>query len=314
MDTVKICIYDREENYANRLAAFIGRQGEGRYKVSAFTNPELFLETMANRKFNILVGTNVELLEYAKQCQKDMQILWLKEGEEECTSGYSVHESAMVSKYAGAKMISNMVEKAAAKIMQMSVTARPVVAMYSPVGRCGKTGFALDLLGEEGENGWLYVGLEDYGCVGNQRENDREFEWQDSFLYFVKERDREKLSELVEESGGVIPSAFSPFDIKEIEKEDWEWLLELFRQQTQYVGTIFDIGTGVLKRAEFLAFFDTILVPYIQENTALLKMRKFENLLKVFGMTELLEKMICLDMGNPQEVLRRKEEMRYGKG
>jgi hypothetical protein len=43
-------------------------------------------------------------------------------------------------------------------------------------------------------------------------------------------------------------------------------------------------------------------------------MSKFENLLKVFGMTELLEKMIFLDMGNSPEVLRRKEEMRYGKG
>lgn len=348
MEVCKICVYDTDKRFARQLAAFISRQGEGKYQVIAYTSKELVLEHISNRQIDICVGTDLVMLYELLSRQPQLFGVWLQENNANCISlpeknvdgkpltkkiekgmplleilnrqaisemqevseMQAISNIQVVSKYAGARAITEIIWQLTKQIVRRETMSSMVVAMYSPVGRCGKTTFARSLA--EGKNGWLYIGLEDYGCVENINVQG-EFEWIDSFLYFAKERNEEKIFARMEQSGGVIASAFSPFDTKVLDKEDWEWLVTVLKKQTSYSGTIFDLGTGVLQDASWLSVFDYILVPYLEEPDAQQKRKKMMKLFDVYGQIKVAEKIIFLNMENEQELLERKEKMQYGK-
>ena len=62
MRVLKVCIYDEEVNYARKLSAFLNRQGEGRFKVTAVTNMDSLMEYMGNGQFDILLASNPDTL------------------------------------------------------------------------------------------------------------------------------------------------------------------------------------------------------------------------------------------------------------
>lgn len=309
MRTVKVCVYDEEEQYAKQLSAFLNRQGEGRFQVTAITSMDCFWEYVENRSFDILLSANPELLCQMKQ-QQNIQVLWLKEEEKVSVFDREIAGEAAISRYAGARKISQRVEQAAARIYQTAGQAVPVVGIYSPVGRCGKTQFALEVACNP-ECRWLYIGMEDYGLMEHSLENEGMEQAGDAFLFFIKERNKEKFIRIIEECQGIVPSAFSPFDIKILDKKDWEWIIRTLRGYAGVSGVLVDIGTGVLQDFSWLSLFDYILVPYLQEESAIRKKEKFENLLEAYQMVEIQEKLQFMDMGNEEEIREKKQEMGY---
>lgn len=301
MRTVKICVYDEEECFAMRLAAFLNRQGGGRLSVTAVTNSEKLLEM---KPFDLLIATDLNLLYEMKKRNESLHILWLQEKEEMSPALHrEMTACASISRYAGAGKICRMVEKTAAHIAQAAPVSVPVSAIYSPVGRCGKTSFAL-AVAQNAECRWLYIGMEDYGCLETAMTGD-------SFLYFVKERDKDRLFETIGKCQGIIPSAFSPFDSKMLDSGDWEWLIETMRGYTDFGGILFDVGTGILQELSWLTLFDLVLVPYLKESAALRKKEKFEALMDVYGLTELRERIWFIDMGNEEEIRDTKRKLGY---
>lgn len=308
MRAVKVCVYDEEECYAGKLAAFLNRKGKGRIHVTAVTCVDNLWEYMENRQTEILVATDKELLCQMKQWKEELYILWLREEERHFSLSSEIPAAFTISRYAGAEKIYRMVEKAALQIFKTTKQGIPVVAIYSPVGRCGKTRFALEIA-KDPESRWIYVGMEDYGCVWNPKESGVMQEEGDAFLYFVKERDQERLYQIIEECDCVVPSVFSPFDSKTLNQSDWEWLMETMRGNIGYSGVLFDIGTGILQELSWLFLFDFIIVPYLQETQALDKKRKFEAMIKAYGLPEITEKLRFMDMENDEDIRKRKKEL-----
>ncbi|MDO5154356.1 MAG: hypothetical protein Q4D51_00180 [Eubacteriales bacterium] len=312
MEAIRVCIYDKEEPFAKSLAALLNRYGEGKYKVIAFTDQKLLKEHMQQRTFHIFISSDMQLIREVKQQMPQIYLLWLREKEDEELPEIRKNISTwnMISKYAGAKKICHVVEQTTSKLVCAVGVERPVVAIYSPVGRCGKTEFALSLASKGAKREWLYIGLEDYGAVLNQDVVLQSYEWEDEFLYHIKERDEEKLKDLIERCQGVIPSLFSPFDGKQLNREDWAWIVDVMQKQTCYWGTIFDIGTGILQDLDWLNFFDAILVPYVAEADE--KKEKFIRIIQAYGQDEILEKVIFLNMKDKESVRKQKEKMQYG--
>lgn len=309
MRTVKVCVYDEEEQYAKQLSAFLNRQGEGRLQVTAITSMDCFWEYVKNRSFDILLSANPELLCQMKQ-QQNIQILWLREEEKVSVFDREITGEAAISRYAGARKISQRVEQAAARIYHKARQAVPVVGIYSPVGRCGKTQFALEVA-RNPECRWIYIGMEDYGWLDQSQEKEDMTQAGDAFLFFIKEQDKENFIRVIEECQGIVPSAFSPFDIKILDQKDWEWMIQTLRGYTGAGGVLMDIGTGVLQDFSWLSLFDYILVPYLNETGAIRKKVKFEKLLEAYQMQEIQEKIQFMDMGNEEEIREKKQEMGY---
>lgn len=311
MRTVKVGIFDEEEAYAGKLSAYLNRMGNGSWSVVAFTDRNAMAEYTEKRALDILAGTDKEVLKRIKKKHNDTYIIWLREKEEinRVNSENSNGDIYSICRYTSARTIGKVIGEAASRILTRTESIKPTVAIYSPVGRCGKTTFALRIVQNERFGKWLYIGMEDYGFLGRIGNVELENTDLDSFLYFVKERNQERVHFLLQSGQGIIPSAFSPFDTKQIDDTDIKWLLSILQQIELCSGIIFDIGTGVLQNPEWLALFDYVLVPFLPEEKAVGKRMQFEKLVDAYGLEALKEKMEFLNMKDIREVEARMEEI-----
>lgn len=306
MKTIRIGIFDEEESYAGKMSAYLNRIGKGNWNVIAFTDEKAIEQYAQKRNLYILAGTDIDILKKYKEYHKDTYLIWLREKE----SLSKDNDIVSVCRYTGAGAIGKIIEETAARLLADTKSKNPMVAVYSPVGRCGKTAFALYIVQNERFGKWLYIGMEDYGFSEDKTDSTGlDHISPDNFLYYVKERNREKLYILFQSNQRIIPSAFSPFDTKQINEADLKWLFSVLQQMEMYSGIIFDIGTGILQNLEWLALFDYILVPFLPEESSIGKRRHFENLVVAHGLEGIQEKMEFLNMADKSAVKNKVEEI-----
>lgn len=306
MKTVKIGVFDEEEGYVERLAGSLNRQGRGCWNVAGFTNRTILEDYLKKRNLDVLAVTNrEELLELQRKYQ-EICFVWLSEnGTAERIADKKDAELRVICRYQSAKAIGKAMREVLKKIGSGLSDAKPMAAVYSPIGRCGKTSFALEIAKNECYGKWLYIGMEDYSSF---RETEERSGIGDTFLYYVKERKKKKAAELIEESNGIIASAFSIFDAKQIEKNDVEFIEEILRESS-FEGAIFDVGSGILQDFSILTLFDVIVVPYLSAESSMIKKERFEQLLYLYGLEEVLSKIQYINMERSKEVLEKMEEL-----
>lgn len=298
---IRVCIYDRDKEYVRRLATMISRCGEGKYKVSAFDNSEDLLAQIKKKSFHIFIG-NSEELETELQEGNTSVIQLMENDKEDSVEMKRDRKKYYVSKYAGAKQIFQQVVMVAEEFESQEKNRNRLVAIYSPVGRCGKTQFALSLRKEGYGKKWLYISFEEYGVIGNIENDIQEYSWENSFLYYIKERNTQQVNQVIDKGNGIIMSSFSPIDGKQLTEDDFVWMIQTIREQKYYSGIVFDMGTGILQRLEWLDLFDDIVVPYIPNDMALRKKDKFTHILEASDLDYVMEKIIYLNMSKTEEI------------
>lgn len=311
MQAVRIGILDEEKEYVEMLAAYLGRFGKGQWMTAAFTDWSVLHSYLSSGRLDILAGTNREELNKLQQEYDGLTLLWLsnqKNGQNDRQKGMAEVQS--VYRYQSARMIAvtiqNMVEQSSLTLK----TERQMVAIYSPVGRCGKTSLALEVVQNKTYGKWLYIGMEDYSSFpmveGNKKTpivQDMEYNIEmEDFLYYLKEKQQEKILALIEQSGGIIPSGRLLFDMRQITKEDMLWIRNILCQ-SGFCGVIFDIGTGVLRDYDIFSVFDYLLIPYLPEEAAMFKKENFEKGLDWAGAGIIKEKIRFLNMQDRQQVV-----------
>lgn len=305
MRAVRIGILDVEKEYVESLAAYLARMGKGQWRTAAFTDWEILNAHLEYKQLDILAGTNQEELLHLQKMYKEISLLWLSEQEE--SRGYDMGISA-VYRYQSAQAIGKAIQNIVEQMRIAVEMARPMVAIYSPVGRCGKTSLAMEVVKNDAYGEWLYIGMEDYSCFRMEKDNQIGEVSLDEILYHWKERQEEKLLALVEQSAGVIGTGSSVFDMRLVDEKDIIWLREVLFQ-SRFCGIVFDIGTGVLKDYEIFAQFDTLVVPYLLEEPALIKKENFERLLDLYGLEEIKDKIQFINMENQQEIITKTDEI-----
>lgn len=293
---VRIGVLDEEDAYAAKLAAYLNRYGRGKWKIAAFTDRELLRNYMEKKRLDIVAGTKERALWEIREAHKEVIILWLREEKGELKK--TAFRSYSVFRYQSAKVIGENIGQV---INQMGICSKPekrIAAIYSPVNRCGKTELALQLVKSMRYGRWLYIGMEDYSFFKESKEEERA----DAFLFFIKERKKEKLLCLMEEGSDIIVSAFSPFDTKQLEKEDIKWVIEVLKDSSVYSGAIFDFGTGIIRDLDIFLLFDCLLVPYLPEEKSIVKKDKLKQLLQVQGLEMVIEGIKFLNMHKGEEV------------
>lgn len=294
MRTVKIGIYDEEQDYVEKLSAYLNRKGKGKWAVAAYTSEEILEREAAKNGLDVLFGTNRQVICKMQNLHQALPVLWLTE---EKAEGRKLSTGIMpVYRYQGAAAIAETLEEVVKAVMTEEKHKISMVAVYSPVGRCGKTGLALQLVKQGQYGNWLYIGMEDYSFLWRM-----EKEGMDSFLYYIKERNEEQLGLLLEKSEGIIPSAFSPFDTKCMEEEDFKWLLTWLQKTERYFGVVFDFSTGALSKLAVLDLFDYVVVPFLQQEKAIEKTEQFNELISAYGMDGLGGQILYVNMESEAE-------------
>lgn len=265
----KVAICDEEVDFAFSLMNYMN--GEKEYPCSgvAFTNEEHLFHYIKEQKVDlILLGEQMEV-----ELEGDTKILWLTE------EALKIQTGSVYKYQSGEMLLKNILDAIEeGRERRLSVGRQKdclIYAVYSPIGRCGKTnlarGICANYMGRS-----LYIGFEEYGSFEDETGISQEL------LYYMKNKDegfhvRLKQFSIQEGQSYLVPSPRCYLDLRMLEREDIEWLLEQLKEEGTYERIVFDIGTGSLFDFSIFSLFDRIFIPTLEGETA---NRKKENFLK----------------------------------
>lgn len=170
-----------------------------------------------------------------------------------------------------------------------------IVGVYSPVGRCLKTSFALTL-GQilARKKAVLYLNLETYSGFEDMMEQTFQNTLSD-LLYYIKQENTSllfKMNSMIQSINGMdyIPPVQAPADILGTSSEEIGRLLQEIILHTSYEVVILDIGDGISDTFPLLDQCDRIYMPVQDDFLAKSKIKQYENLLKAWDFAQVLAK------------------------
>jgi len=291
----QLIICDREERYVERLADYISRKADSPFIVNVYTNTDCVPEM--NGKGCILLISSSLLCEELQQLNTYTTII-LNEGNLE--KEYSGYLSLM--KYQSAEKIYSYLldiytERNGALLDRSSVVMKSdtqILGVYSPIGRIGKTEFAIQL-GKDMSDKYrvLYMTMEEFSTISSEQEglSDIIFHFKENKTNIVFKIER---SVFKEDGVDFLSPAACIFDVRELTKEEWISFFEELINFSPYERIIIDFG-GIPWEIELLNLCTRLYVPFINEEGGLKKLERFEQFLIFMGLEQLPARMIKIE-------------------
>ena len=172
-----------------------------------------------------------------------------------------------------------------------------MLGVFSPLGRCLKTSFALTL-GQilAKERAVLYLNLEEYS--GFEELMGRGFAHNLSdLLYYVRQDNQNlihKMNSMVQSINNLdyVPPVQTPADIRSAAWKDWERLLQMISTESSYEVIVLDIGNGIDENFQLLDLCKRIYMPVLSDAVSMCKIAQFENLVRIWDFPQILEKTV----------------------
>ena len=172
-----------------------------------------------------------------------------------------------------------------------------ILGVYSPLGRCLKTSFALTL-GQvlARERAVLYLNLEEYS--GFEELMGRGFNHNLSdLLYYVRQENQNlmvKMNSMIQTINNLdyIPPVQAPADILGTSWKDWERLLSELVMHSSYEVVVLDIGNGIEELFQLLDQCKRVYMPVLTDVISTCKIAQFENLLRIWDYPQVLSKTV----------------------
>jgi len=256
MRSIRIGICSRDDRYAANLAMAIGRESEGRIRVQAICRPEM------------LSGMTME----------QPPDLWLCESPEPETDGKltvvaltSRPEDKGIFKYQPVREIVQQLLRCSGVGNDISQPSG-CIAVFSPLGRCGKTTLARAIAATEPAGSALYIGMEDYG--------DRQVH--SELLYMIRVRAPglwETVVEETSEEAGYACLRLSGMytELRDVGASDLRWFSEQLLLPGRYTTLVYDVGSAALADPSCLSAFEKIYMPVCTDSIAGEKLEVFRS-------------------------------------
>ncbi|MDO4308365.1 MAG: hypothetical protein Q4C77_16210 [Eubacteriales bacterium] len=174
-----------------------------------------------------------------------------------------------------------------------------ILGVYSPVGRCLKTSFAL-ALGQvlARDRAVLYLNLEEY--AGFEELMGKGFDHNLSdLLYYVRQENQNlivKMNSMIQTINNLdyIPPVQAPADILGTSWKDWERLLNELVMHSSYEVIVIDMGNGIDELFQLLDRCKRIYMPVLNDVMSVCKIAQFENLLRIWDYPQVLARTVKL--------------------
>ena len=172
-----------------------------------------------------------------------------------------------------------------------------IYGIYSPLGRCLKTSFALTL-GQilARDRAVLYLNLEEYS--GFEEMMGRGFEQNLSdLLYYVRQDNGNliyKMNSMIQTINNLdyIPPAKTPEDIRGTSWEDWAKLIQEITLHSNYEIVILDMGGAIDETFQMLDMCKRIYMPVLSDSVSVSKIAQFENLVRIWDYPQILTRTV----------------------
>lgn len=294
MKRQKFAILDREAAYASSLMGYLAQRQSVPFETLVFDNAESLEEYTGKGTIDLLMVSESMMSDRVRQ-MNIRRIVVLLEGQGSGAAGCPAVYKYQSSESLVAEVMSCYAGQEAPQPMYFAKRKLQILGVYSPVGRCGKTCFALTLgqiLARERRT--LYLNLEDY--AGFDRLLDRETPSDISdVMYFIRQNRGSpvlKLNSAIQKLGALdyLPPAFSPADLREISLAEWMQLLEELVRCSSYEAVILDIGQAPGEIFSLLAQCSRIYTPVCEDASSQAKLAQYETLLAKLEYDEILER------------------------
>lgn len=290
-----LAICDLEVAYASHFMEHMNQRKNLPFEVQAFTNLGQLEQFAAKQRVEILLISE-RALESRVSNWNIGQIIVLAEGMGKKSEGYPT-----VSKYQSSdSVIREVMAVYAAENRQAVPTAAvkkdaKVIGIYSPVGRCLKTSFALTLAQIlSKDRAVLYLNLESYSGFEQLFHVTYDRTLSDLIYYMRKEKGNllYRLNGTVQTMYNLdyIPPVPFPQDIASVELKEWLLLLDVIRCQSEYELVVIDMGDGVEDICPLLEQCHHIFMPMKNDFVSLAKIEQFEKLMEVWNGQKVLER------------------------
>lgn len=291
----QIAICDTEADYAKRFAEFANSHRESLFAVHGFTDCSKLAAYIKEHPVDILLLSE-ECLEQFPEDESTGKVILLSEEEYLNRNTWpAVYKFQPCSEIL--RQAVNLYAEQASVSLGVSLRADRMkrIGIYSPVGRTGKTSFAL-ALGKEiaKKKRTLYLNMEEYSGFSALYPDGEEWTLSE-LMYFLKQGKKAfacKLESVIQRMGSLdyIPPLRSPVEMRHISVEDWNALLNALERESRYELVILDLSGAVNGLFEILDQCDYIYMPGEEDEAARAKMTQYEDTLKLLSLECIMER------------------------
>ena len=288
-------VCDLEAEYARNFMDYLNQRKNIPFEIQAFTNVSSFVAYAKENPVELLL-ISAEAMCHAVGELDIGKIVILTEGSkpDELDRYADVYKYQASSDIVREVMACYGAEKAVLPA-QMPVLKKTteLLGIYSPLGFCGQTSFALALAQILGrEKSVLYLNMEEYSGFEELFEKEYPYTLSD-LLYFVRQEKAGitvKMNSMIQSMGSMdfIPPVQSPEDIRGTRWQDWERLLQEIVLHSSYEAVVLDVGDGIEEVFQILDLCTRVYVPVRDDRISKCKMEQFEKLLRLRDYSQLL--------------------------
>lgn len=272
-----MAVCDVDPFYADRFAEYANRKEKTPFTAVAFSSLARLREFAAKKQIEMLLvsdGVKPEDLEGIEAGQ----VVRL------CEQADMVPEEAAVYKYQSSEEVLREVMACYRVQPEYAMYGggakkSTVIGVYSPVSRCGKTGFAL-VLGQvlAKEASALYLSLEEYSGLSRLLKTPHTVTLSDLIYYCRQEGySRMRLGSVVYSWGGLdyVPPAAYAEDLEEVSGKELAELTAQIAADGAYDTVVVDLGHLTHGKSEILELCDVIYVPVREDCVSAAKLEEW---------------------------------------
>lgn len=300
-----MAVYDVDPFYADRFAEFANQKEKTPFTAVAFNSLSRLAAFAAEQSVELLLVGD-EVPEEALKEVPARQVVRLGDamGAEEAGEG----KPPVVYKYQASDAVLRevmscyRVQPKYAGLAAVGVKST-VIGVYSPVGRCGKTGFCLTLgqiMAKRAKV--LYLSLEEYSALSRLTGTSYSGSLSDLVYYYRQgEYSRVHVSGLVYSWGGLdyIPPAGYAEDLAEMSGEELAGLVQQIALDGIYEVVIVDLGHLARQPEPLLELCDVVYTPVKEDCVSSAKIEAWKDYLTWSGKEHLWEKVRLLKLPLP---------------
>ena len=263
-----ILIYETEEDYLRSVMEYMNSDSSFPFLVVGFSDLKKALEYLEENEVSLILSCEEEVFKGQQRVVLlSKEVVPLEQKEKKIYK----YQSATNMKKALYYTLKDAVYVGAEK-------SSHIILVYSPLGRCGKTAFALALAGLEGEKTNLYLSFEEVSSLEEEGH-------MEEIILAIKERMDNVVSKVqalsVRHGNSEILSASRSFlDSRVLNYEDFKWFLEQLSASGFFERIIVDMGNGCLNDFRLITLFGRWYFPVLGDETSMRKLERFEELLR----------------------------------
>ena len=318
MRTYKVGICDKDLDYATALMDYINADRSNRLNMTAFSGMKAVKDYLSVQDLDLVITDDISACAKTEEGYEYQGVRTVPLSEyRDSSDGWQIEkaDSVFIFKYQDVDLICRSLCQILTDKKKDPRNLSTVIAVFSPLGRCGKSRLARALAADDGVRGGLCVSMENYANKINNSSN--------NILYLIKSKSPE-LEEVIakqtvyEDGIQEVYTSSTFLDSRDVTLEDMELLVSILLKSGKYTTIVFDFGSAAISDMRILGLFETVYMPVLRDDISLGKLEVFLSVLKEMGLRNVITKLVKVDVPdaepNNEEMIRTLWELKRDGG